>query len=144
MYLKNPKQLYRLQYYKVIDLVIAEIQRRFDQPTLTLLQEMETLLIESCNGKIVQVSSTIEEFYQADLNIDKLKLQLVILISTVNKDNHMGIKYVTKVSTVCDSFNEGKFPKLILKEVDKLLHLYLTIPLMSVTVERSFSGLSLT
>ena len=56
----------------------------------------------------------------------------------------MGIKYVPKVSTVCDSFNEGKFPKLILKEVDKLLHLYLTILLTSVTAERSFSGLSLT
>ena len=53
---------------------------------------METLLIVSCNGKNVQASSTIEQFYQADLNIDKLKPQLAMCIKHV----------VTKVSTVCD------------------------------------------
>ena len=94
---ENPEQFYRQKYYEVTDLVIAEIQRHFNQPTLTLLKEMETLLIESCNGKSVQLSSTIEELYQADLNIEKLKLQLAMLpdvISTVNNDYHMGIKHV--------------------------------------------------
>ena len=55
---------------------MAEIRRCFNQPTLTLPQEMETVLIESCNGKTVQLTSTIEELYQADLNIEKLKFQL--------------------------------------------------------------------
>ena len=55
---------------------------------------------------------------QTDLNIDKLKLQLAILpdvISTVNKDKPYWNKTCYKVSTVCDVFNEGKFPKSMLK-----------------------------
>ena len=63
------------------------------------------------------------------------------VISTVNKDANMGILHVTRVSTVCEVFNVGKFPKSMLKEVDTLLHLYLTIPLKTATAERSFSTL---
>ena len=60
---ENPEQLYRQKYYEVIDLIIAEIQRRFDEPTLLLLKEMETILIDSCNGKKVKLSPTIQELY---------------------------------------------------------------------------------
>lgn len=63
------------------------------------------------------------------------------VISTVNKDANMGIHHVTSVSTVCQVFNVGKFPKSMLKEVDTLLHLYLTIPLTTASAERSFSTL---
>ena len=63
------------------------------------------------------------------------------VISTVNNDYHMGVKHVTKVSTICEVFNVCKFPKSMLKEVNTLLHLYLTIPLTSATAERSFSTL---
>ena len=140
---ENPEQLYRQKYYEFIDLIIAEIQRRFDQPTLLLLKKMETILIDSCNGKKVELSPTIQKLYQEGLNIEKLKLQLSMLpdvISIVNKDANMGIHHVTRVSTVCEVFNEGKFPKSMLK-VDTLLHLYLTIPLTTATAERSFSTL---
>ena len=100
---------------------------QFDQPTLLLLKEMETILIDSCNGKKVELSPTIQELYQEDLNTEKLKLPLSMLpdvISTVNKDANIGIHHITRVSTVCEVFNVGKFPKSILKEVDTLLHLY--------------------
>ena len=140
----SPGEYYRQQYYEVIDLVVAEIHRRFVQPTLALVQQMETVLIDSCNGKNTQLPSALEELYQSDLNIERLKIQLTMLpdvISTANKEFHMGIKHVTKVSTVCEVFNECKFPKSMLQEVDTLLHLYLIIPCTSVTAERSFSTL---
>ncbi len=35
--------------------------------------------------------------------------------SAVNKDHNMGIKHVTKVITVGEVFNFGKFPKSILQ-----------------------------
>ncbi|XP_003389518.1 PREDICTED: zinc finger MYM-type protein 1-like [Amphimedon queenslandica] len=141
---ENPEQLYRKKYYKAIDLIIAEIDRRFDQPTLLLLKEKETILIESCNGKNIELSPTMQEMYQADINMEKLKLQQNMLpdeISTVNKNANMGIHHVTRVSTVCQVFNVGKLPKSMLKEVDTLLHLFLTIPLTTASAERSFSTL---
>lgn len=54
---ENPEQLYRKKYYEVIDL-----QR-------CCYKEMETILIESCNGKKVELSPTIQEMYQADINM---------------------------------------------------------------------------
>ena len=48
---------------------------------------METILIDSCNRNKVDLSPTIQELYQEDLNVVKLKLQLSMLsdvISTVN------------------------------------------------------------
>ena len=53
----------------------------------------------------------------------------------------MGIHHVTRVSTVCEVFNVGKFQESMLKEVDTLLHLCLTIPLTTATAERIFSTL---
>lgn len=63
------------------------------------------------------------------------------VVTTANKQEHMGIKRVTSVNTVCEVFNTCKFPKTMLAEVDHLLHIYLTVPLTSATAERPFSSL---
>ena len=100
---------------------------------------MKTFLIDSCNGKNTQLPSALEELYQSDLNIERLKIQLTMLpavISTANKEFHMGIKHVTKVSTVCEVFSEYKFPKSMFLEVDTLLRLYLIKPCTLVIAER--------
>lgn len=63
------------------------------------------------------------------------------VVTTANKEHHMGIKRVTSVRTVCDLFNTCSFAKTMLGEVDRLLHIYLTIPFSSATAERTFSTL---
>ena len=45
------------------------------------------------------------------------------------------------VKTVCEMFNVCRFPKTTLTDVDKVLKLYLTLPLTSATAERCFSSL---
>ena len=74
----------------------------------------------------------------------KLRMQLSLLpdvLKTGNLDYKMGIKTVTKISTVCQLFETCKFPKTMLEEVHKLLRLYLSIPMTSATAERIFSTL---
>ena len=140
----SPEDYYRQQYFEALDILNGEMSRRFDQATFSLLREMERLLVVSCNGTKVTVSSSFKEMYQDDINIDTLMVQLSMLpdvVTTANEEHHMGIKRVTTVRTVCELFNTCRFPKTMLAEVDHLLHIYLTIPLTSATAERTFSTL---
>ena len=76
------------------------------------------------------------------MDISKLKVQLTLLpdvLKTGNVDHEMGIEKVTTINTVCQLFKTWKLAKTILEEVDKVLQLYLTIPLSSATPERAFS-----
>lgn len=140
----SPKEYYRQKYYQVLDVLTEEMTRQFDQPTFTLLREMENLVIQSCNGISVIPSSSFKELYGSDMKMDSLMTQLSMLpdvVTTANKQEHMGIKRVTSVNTVCEVFNTCKFPKTMLAEVDHLLHIYLTVPLTSTTAERTFLSL---
>ena len=76
--------------------------------------------------------------------MDLLTVQLSMLPSVIaagNSEHQLGIKEVTSVSTICDVFNTCRFPKTMLTEVNKLLHIYYTVPLTSATAERTFSTL---
>ena len=63
------------------------------------------------------------------------------LVVTANEDFGMGLKKVTSVNTVCEVFNKCSFARKMMSEVDRLLSLYLTIPMTTATAERSFSAL---
>ena len=42
---ETPKDLYRKVYFEALDLIIASIGERFDQPSFVVYKHMETLLI---------------------------------------------------------------------------------------------------
>ena len=84
----SPEEFYRHQYYEAIDLLTAEIQRRFDQPTFALLQEMEKLLIGLCNGETVQLSPSFQKLYESKIQLSMLP----DVILTANKEYNIGIK----------------------------------------------------
>ena len=141
---QSPEDFFRKQYYEVLDLLVNEITQRFNQPAFSVLQEIERMIIHSCNGKTHVMSSNFDLLYADCLDIPKLKSQLSLLpdvLKTGNTDYKMGIKKVTTLSTICQLFETCKFPKTMLNEVHKVLQLYLTIPLSSATAERAFSTL---
>ena len=108
------------------------------------VQEIEKMVINSCNGKMHAMSTDFKKLYADCLDISKLKVQLTLLpdvLKTGNVEHEMGIKTVTTINTVCQLFETCKFAKTMLEEVHKVLQLYLTIPLSSATAERSFSTL---
>ena len=82
--------------------------------------------------------------YSGDLNLDRFAIQLALLpdvVKTANTHYHHGVHKVTSINTVCEIFNTCSFPKTLLCEVDRLIRIYLTVPLTSVNAERSFSSL---
>ena len=70
----SEKDHFRQQYYEVLDVVMSEMKRRFDQPTLTILHEIEKLIIDSSNGAMIEPSATFKDMYAADLNIVTIPL----------------------------------------------------------------------
>ena len=82
------------------------------------------------------------DLYKDVLNLERLKVQLTMLsdlLRTLNKQQALGIKTVTSVSTIVGLMNANTFSHTFLSEIDQVLRIYLTI-LMS-TAERTFSCL---
>ena len=45
-----------------------KIVRRFSQPSFSILEDIETVLIVSCNGKPVKTSDNFEKFSEGDID----------------------------------------------------------------------------
>jgi hypothetical protein len=55
----------------------------------------------------------------------------------------MKIKQITKmISTICDILNSCDIGKQMFREFDKLIKLYLTVPVTTASAERAFSTLN--
>jgi len=55
-----PEDYFRQQYFEFIDLLSAELSKRFSQPTFCVLWEIEEMIIGSCNGYTHDLSSNFE------------------------------------------------------------------------------------
>ena len=69
----------RMQYFEALDLLMGEICRRFDRPSFVMLQEIEKLLTDSCNGTKVELPCTFKNMYASGLKMDSLVAQLSML-----------------------------------------------------------------
>ena len=104
------------------------------------IRTIECILIDSANGKNVSVPIKVKSLYKDDIDMEKLSLHLKMLPDAI-KSSSPCIVEVTRIKTICDVFNECQGVKKLLTEVDKLLKLFLTIPVTTATAERSFSAL---
>lgn len=134
---------YRREYYQAIDTVIGELESRFIQESFLLVRKIETILLDSANGKAVSLPQEICSLYQKDIDFPKLKLHLQMLPDAIKAKPFDGIhiREVTKIQTICDVLNDQPSVKSLLTEIHKLLLIYLTIPVTTATAERSFSAL---
>ena len=137
----NPKELYKKQYYEMMDLMLGELQERLSSSRFSVIVDMEKILIQSANGRNVEIPQCVRELYCCDIDFDKLKVQLQMLPTLCQVGSTGGPKEVTMISTITDAMlcaNTSVIAKSMLSEVNKLLQLFLTIP---VTAERHFSTL---
>ena len=140
----SPESYFRKQYFEVLDLLISELEGRFNQPCFSVLKEIESLLLSSSNDVTVQLPEKFSSFYGKDLDLDRLSIQLRMLpdlLKTAKSEHQLGVKKITSVSTIVQLFNTCPFSKTMLQQVDRLLRIFLTIPMASATAERSFSAL---
>ena len=81
--------------------------------------------------------------YSKDVNIDKLKLQIQMLLDLLKSYNQANpsqtIISVTSLRTLCDLMNSIESSKTMLSEVFQLLRIILTMLITSATAERTFS-----
>ena len=140
----SPKDKYRHDYFEILELAAGEIERRFEQPDIAKIKEIESLLIDAANGKKVEIiPDSLLKYFEDDVNAERLKIQLPIvadMIKTSLKDT-MAIKVVTNVRTIADTMQESEIYKGMLTEIDKVLKIYFTFPVTSATAERSFSAI---
>lgn len=139
----GPKDFFRHQYFQACDLLLQELEDRFEQrQLLPPVISLENLFLEAANGKPYEksIQDVQSSCYKDDINFELLQKQLPLLADLVH-EGLPSVKEVTSVRTICDAMNTQSVYKSLLSEVHNLLRLYLTIPVTSATSERSFSAL---
>ena len=103
---------------------------------------LESLLLKAANGDVCskELLELEQSFYKDDLDVDRLRRQLLLFIDVIKQGTPL-VKKVTTVRTICDAMNVQTAYKATLSEVHKLLRLYLTTPLTSTTAERRLTYL---
>ncbi len=136
-----PKEYFRQIYFEACDLLIGELDNRFDQAFLTPLVAMEQLIVKAANGEPVpdELDTLSASVYAKDLDLPWLKRHLTVLPDIVSQALPL-VKRVTTIRTVCTAMLSGTH-RSTFDEVHKLLRLYLTVPITSATSERAFSTL---
>ena len=128
----TPEGMY---YFKVIDTVLGEIERRLDSPSFTLYAKMEMMLQSAAEGKKVVREAVLEVIvhFSDDLNLDDLCTELALLKNVMALTEFTYTNLTQKVVEYT----------AILPQVTRLVQLLLIVPATSATSERSFSSLRL-
>ena len=136
-----PKDRYRQAYFEVLEQACGEIENRFNQSDLSVISEIESLLVDAANGQDISAIPDVLTKYNIDLG--RLKTQLLMLLDTISSafTGSVSVKRTTNVRTIAEALNQSNIVKGMLSEVDKLVQAYLTFPVTSATAERSFSAL---
>ena len=132
--LTSVEEYFRKDYYEAIDCITGELKRCFCQDNFIVVQKIESLLLDSANGKDVSISPQINQIYEADIDMKRLLLHLKMLPDAI-KSNCTRILEVTRVQTICNVFYENEGLKSLLTEVHILLKIFLTIPVTTATAE---------
>ena len=117
-------------YYPILDAMITELQRRFDNKNLELMTSFQCCVPESPHFLDIDHLLPAAEFYE--LNKDSLAMECVIAKRTLKEKN------ITTINDVLSEIVPLKeaFPVLV-----KLLQIALTVVVSTAECERSFSSL---
>ena len=145
----TPADYYRKMYFEVIDLLLQELSRRFDQASLAVPLAVEKMLLDAANwdGKgTFDVDKDAIQLYSENVDMNKLVNQLKMLpdyITEIKKSvkDFASLKKVTTIRSLGELLSASSFGSGMLSEVDKLLKIYLTLPVSTASAERSFSCL---
>ena len=137
---ETPQDYCRHLYYQACDLLVQELEDRFQQKDLlpTVLT-LESLLLKAAREEEFEeeIKKVEASCYKGDFDFPRLKRQL-LLVADVMKQASPPLRTVTSIRTI-DEFTNSI--QTMLTEVHKLIRLYLTLPVTSATSERTFSAL---
>ena len=124
---------WRCQFIEAVDIVEAELSRRFDQAGMKVAAQRETTLINALNQNL----DGLEEVHlPKTFNRSSLQMQLTLL-SDMTKDNiFRSVPDVAEFISALHPQTRGLF-----KEVEAFIELCLCLPVSAALSERSFSTL---
>lgn len=133
--------VFRPKYFEAIDLAMASVKDRFDQPGYRVLQNVEDLLIKSAQPIRTEFTEELDfvcEFYGSDVNRDRLEAQLQVLRAHfVNAEQGK-----VALADVMKFLSDQSVPeRALFSEVVVLLKILLVMPATNATSERTFSAL---
>ena len=137
---------FRHNYYEAVDVVIAELERRFDRSSSSqvVVMEIEQLLLDAANGKqIDEIPTSVKTLYKTDLDMPRLHAQLGILRDVVrvsqlcsDRTITIGLSSIISVMSQASDTVQQMFDQVI-----TMVQPYLSIPVSTATAERTFSVL---
>ena len=139
-YHDSPKSLYRQKYYEAIDLIVACIEDRFNQPGFAMYHLLNSLLIKACLQNEIETDvNVICEFFHDEFDKDLLIVQLHTLGVLQDHFVHTNHVNVFNVKEYLCSLTPGQLS--LLSQVKRLTQLILVMPPTIASSERSFSAL---
>ncbi|KAJ8365061.1 hypothetical protein SKAU_G00138920 [Synaphobranchus kaupii] len=102
---EDPEEYYRSQFFEVINLLTSELTRRFDQPTLRLLKNIENVVLTAVNSSpgCISIRKNVVDMYTANVDMERLFTQLSMFPAVLQAHNSSAetpISRVTMVSTI--------------------------------------------
>ncbi|CAM4529518.1 unnamed protein product [Leuciscus chuanchicus] len=123
----------RHQFYQAVDLVSAELKRRFDQESMTLAASRERVVIVAAGGGTVDLEPL---QLPKELDTDRLNLQLKMLCDVTRESQFSTVRDVASCLSKLHPQTRALFT-----EAEKLIQLCLCLPISVASSERSFSNL---
>lgn len=131
----TPQDLYRRDYFECLDLIVACIRDRFDQPGYRILKNLENLLLKATRSE--DYDSELEfvlDYYKDDLQPSILRTQLELLASTFTEQT-------PTLKEIWDHFKDLSLAQRdIMSEVCVVIKLLMVMPATNAVSERSASG----
>jgi hypothetical protein len=133
--------VFRPKYFEAIDLAMASVTERFDQPGYRVLQNVEDLLIKAAQPLKTEYTwglGFVCDFYGNDINRDIIEVQLQLLCSHFDKSENSTftlpdvLKFVSKQLVL---------KRALFSEVVVLLKILLVMPATNATSGSTFSAL---
>jgi hypothetical protein len=125
-------------YCKAIDLIVQEIQFRFDQPGIKQFKQIEDLIVQWKTLKDEDSETLLTKvctFYELD------KSALRIQLNMLHSQHDPSYTFNTGLELVKLFKNWKPETQNLFFELGKLLKIFLVVPISSATAERSFSVL---
>jgi hypothetical protein len=130
----TPEESLRRISFQVIDILCAELTRRFSSINLQHLASLESMLLLSSPKSAGDVSAKLGP-YKDDLDAEKLYIELSVLQSLIGDAPTPST--VTQVAQVVSA--HGEAVQWMLPEMRKAISLFLCIPAIASSAERTFS-----
>lgn len=129
----DPESYYRQMYFEIVDAAIASLETRFNSVSYNKVKDLERSILRCATIDCSDITS-ITALY-SELSSDRLQLHFD-MFRDICRQQQMPIQ---SVSGIVKFLQDNKNVCQLLPEVVSLVRLFLTIPVTTCTVERSFS-----